>query len=819
MEYSIDKINEIIKGKLIKNNNLPVKYILIDSRTLTSPENSIFFALKGDRNDGHNYINDLYDRNVRNFIISNETIDLSAFNEANFIIVDDTLKALHKFTAFHRKQFDIPIIGITGSNGKTIIKEWIYEILNTTKNIVRNPKSYNSQIGVPLSVWLINKDNDLGIFEAGISKFGEMTNLQKIINPTIGVFSNIGEAHQENFIDFKQKISEKLKLFYNSKVLIYSKDHSLIDSQIQEDVNLEDCELFTWSTKFPANVSIGKIQKQTNKTIIPANYDNKKIEIEIPFTDDASIENSINVLVVLLYLKIDKDVIINGFKNLNPIAMRLELKTGEKNCIIINDSYNSDINSLNIALDFLNQQKQNKTKTLILSDILQTGKDIKILYKEINKLLEQKQIDKLIGIGTEIKSQAKIFKIESYFFNNTDNFLNNLPNFENEIILLKGARNFEFERISNILQQKFHDTVLEINLNSIIKNLNYYKSLLKPKTKLMVMVKAFSYGSGMYEIANLLQYHKVDYLTVAFADEGIQLRKSGITLPIMVMNPEQNTFDSIIKFRLEPEIYNFTVLEKFYDAVRRNGLVIYPIHLKIDTGMKRLGFEESEIDDLINNIKTKPEFNIKSILSHLVGSDEEIHDKFSELQISRFLKISEKISNNYNYKIYKHILNSSGIERFANAQFDMVRLGIGLYGFSPNNQDKLEPVNSLKTVISQIKTVKVGETVGYGRKGKVTRDSKIAILPIGYADGLNRRLSNGVGKFFINNNKVPVIGNICMDMCMIDITDIDNVKEGDIVEIFGKNNPINQIAKSIDTIPYEILTGISQRVKRIFYHE
>ena len=818
MEYNIDNLYEIFGGELIKQNDLSIKHLLIDSRTLTSPENSIFFALKGERNNGHDYIQDLYNKNVRNFIISDKINDINSFKNANFIIVDDTLKALHKLTAYHRKQFDIQVIGITGSNGKTIIKEWLYEILNSQLNIVRNPKSYNSQIGVPLSVWLMNDDNNLGIFEAGISQFGEMSNLQKIINPTIGIFTNIGEAHQENFIDFKQKISEKLKLFYDCKVLIYSKDHNLIDLQIQEERNLEGCELFTWSTKFPADISINKIQKQNNFTKISANYKNKQITIETPFTDDASIENSIHVLATLIYLKIDENIIIDGFKNLNPVAMRLELKKGEKNCTIINDSYNSDINSLNIALDFLNQQKQNKTKTLILSDILQTGKDIEMLYKEINKLLEQKNIDKLIGIGEEIKSQSHIFKIKSHFFDNTDDFLDNLPNFENEVILLKGARSFEFERISNVLQQKFHDTILEINLNSVVKNLNYYKSLLKPETKLMVMVKAFSYGSGMYEIANLLQYHKVDYLTVAFADEGIQLRKAGITLPIMVMNPEQNTFDSIIKYRLEPEIYNFTVLEKFYDTVRHNGLVIYPVHLKIDTGMKRLGFEEHEIDKLIENLKTKTEFSIKSILSHLAGSDEEIHDKFTELQISRFIKIADKISKNYDYKIYKHILNSSGIERFADAQFDMVRLGIGLYGFSPNNQEKLEPVSSLKTVISQIKTVKAGETIGYSRKGKVTRDSRIAILPIGYADGLNRRLSNGVGKFSVNRKTVPVIGNICMDMCMIDVTDVD-AKEGDVVEIFGKKISINQIAKSIDTIPYEILTGISQRVKRVFYHE
>ncbi len=818
MQYEISEINNILKGTLTKSVDYKIRYLLIDSRTLIAPEETLFFAITGKRNNGHNFIETLYNSRVRNFVVSELPKNINDFVDANFILVEDTSKALQELSIHHRLRFNIPVIGIAGSNGKTIIKEWIYDLLSQDRSVVRSPRSFNSQYGVPLSVWLLTENTEIAVFEAGISKLDEMSKLEKIIKPTIGIITNIGEAHQENFIDYRHKISEKLKLFQNCKTLIYCRDHQLIETQVQVDSQYTNCEYLTWSTKYPADLFVNKINKQENSTSISAKFNNKEININIPFVDDASVENSIHCWLLMLHLNYNADNISRLFNNLSQVAMRLELKEGRDNCTIINDSYNSDISSLNIALDFLNQQKQQKNKTVVLSDILQSGKDITALYSEVSDLLSQKKIDRLIGIGKDIKSQANLFKLKSCFFESTEEFLSTIPKFENDIILLKGARKFEFEKISNTLQQKVHETVLEINLNSVVDNLNYYKSQLNKDVQLMVMVKAFSYGSGMYEIANLLQYHHVDYLTVAFADEGVELRKAGISLPIMVMNPEKYSFDALIKYRLEPEIYSFSVLNEFYDAIRKNSLVMYPVHLKIDTGMKRLGFEEEEIDELIKNLETKPEFKIKTIFSHLVASDDAQHDTFTQNQFYKFDRITKKIKSIFDYKILIHILNSSGIERFKNAQYDMVRLGIGLYGFSPNNQNKLKNVSVLKTVISQIKTVKAGDSIGYNRKGIAEKDIKIAILPIGYADGLNRKLSNGKGELSVNGKLAKIIGNICMDMCMIDITNIE-AKEGDRVIIFGNENPVYKMADALGTIPYEILTSISQRVKRVYFHE
>ena len=819
--YNIENIAKIVKGKLLMGgNNNSIKYLINDSRSIISPEQSLFFAIIGERRDGHDFILDLYTKGVKNFIVSKTIKELEKFSDCNFIIVENTINALHYLTIFHRNRFNIPIIGITGSNGKTIIKEWLFQILNKDFNIVRSPKSYNSQIGVPLSVWLLENNTTLGIFEAGISKVSEMNNLQKIINPEIGIFTNISEAHQENFINHKHKIKEKLKLFTNCKKIIYCKDYQLIDSQIHKNGFFENSELFTWSKKYPADLYINQEIKKNGTTDIFATYKNTKINIEIPFIDDASIENSIHVWSLMLYLEYDNDEIKKRILNLSPIAMRLELKEGLNNCIIINDSYNSDIGSLSIAIDFLNQQKQYKKKTLILSDILQSGVDEKMLYKEIATLAAEKKIDKIIGIGEQISKQAKSFNIDKEFFFSTDAFFKSITDgkLKNEAILLKGARKFGFEKISKALQQKTHDTVLEINLNAIISNLNYYRSLLLPKTKIMCMVKAFSYGSGIYEIANLLQHQKIDYLTVAYIDEGVQLRSAGITLPIMVMNPEKASFDVMIDNHLEPEIYNFSGLDSFIQAITKQGVANYPIHIKIDTGMKRLGFEDSEIPLLIQQLKGNNSLEIKSIFSHLVASDESIHDEFTHQQVEIFKNLSSSIIKRFPYPILRHILNTSGIERFKDYQFNMVRLGIGMYGISSVKPEKLETVSTLKSIISQIKSVDKGTTIGYGRSGVVSKKSLIATIPIGYADGLNRKLGNGVGAVIINGKKTSIIGNICMDMCMVDISTID-AKEGDEVLIFGKEYPVTKLAEQIGTIPYEIFTSISQRVKRVYFQE
>ncbi len=802
-----------------------IKDLLIDSRKMNNPLTSLFFAIKGDRHDGHAYIHDVYEKGVRNFVVSELPANIEQFDNANFILVKDTLAALQLLCAKHRSKFTIPIIGITGSNGKTIVKEWLNQLMREDKNCVRSPKSFNSQVGVPLSVWQINEEHDFGIFEAGISKPNEMKLLEPIIQPTIGVITNIGKAHDENFENQKQKVDEKLKLFIHSEVIIYCKDYLLVHEEITTNRTLKETKIFTWSKKLRADLLIGRITKSTADTEIQGIFKNNFISISIPFIDEASIENAIHCWATLLYLGYDNVVIAKRMHFLSPVAMRLELKEGINNCSIINDSYNSDLSSLAIALDFLNQQKQHPKKTLVLSDILQSGQNNEALYKEVAELIHKKGVSRLIGIGEGISSQQHLFNIEKQFYKSTADFLQQFNNsfFSDETVLLKGARAFGFEAISNIIQQKAHETVLEINLNAIIHNLNYFRSKLKPDTKIMAMVKAFSYGSGSFEIANVLQFHRIDYLAVAYADEGVELRRSGITLPIMVMNPEEQSYDAMIQYQLEPEIYSFRVLGLFEETLKRSDRkneTPMPIHIKLDTGMHRLGFDENEVNELIVRVKNNKLLTIKSIFSHLAGTDEPEHDDFTWHQIKLFKEMSEKIRAHFSYPIIHHILNSAGISRFPDAQFDMVRLGIGLYGIGANQteQIQLQNVSTLKTSISQIKNIPVNQTIGYSRKGVANRDIRIATVPIGYADGLSRKLSNGKGKMIINGKPAPIIGNVCMDMCMIDITDI-NANEQDEVIVFGDAYPIKQIADDVGTIPYEILTNISRRVKRVYYQE
>ena len=820
--YNIEKISEILQADaLISNPNEEIEYILTDSRKVIHAEKSLFFALVGLRHNGHKFIKDLYEKGVRNFVLSDKSVSVP--ENCNVLFVNNTLEALQELASFHRSQYNLPIIAITGSNGKTVVKEWLYQLLKEDKNIVRSPKSYNSQIGVPLSVWQINKEHELGIFEAGISIPGEMDKLQKIIQPNIAIFTNIGDAHAENFLNIEQKISEKIKLFAISETIIYCKDYTLIDSALK--AAYPDKKTIVWSKKSKADLQIAKIEKKNNECFIQGIYHNHFLEITIPFSDDASIENAINCWLCLLHLGIDENKISERMKHLNPIEMRLELKEGINNCSIVNDSYNSDTISLNIALDFISQQKQHQKRTVILSDILQTGKTEEALYKEVALMLEQRNITRLIGIGEAISRQKNLFKQECWFYKNTEDFIRHFNHalFQNEIILLKGARIFGFEQIIKHLQQKAHETVMEINLNAIINNFNYYKSKLKPDTKLMVMVKAFSYGSGSFEIANILQFNHADYLAVAYADEGIELRKAGITLPIMVMNPELHSYDNMIKYQLEPEIFSFRVLHLFTEALQRNGHLLnnpFPIHIKLDTGMHRLGFVEDDLNELIIRLKNNKQLKIQSVFSHLAGSDESALDDFTRYQINVFQKMSAEIQVHFNYPILRHILNSAGISRFPEAQFEMVRLGIGLHGIGANEHEQsfLQQVSCLKTTISQIKQVKQGDTVGYGRKGKAEKDMIIATVPIGYADGYNRKLSNGIGYMLVNKKKAPIIGNICMDMCMLDVTGI-NCKEGDEVLVFGEELPVTIIAEQLNTIPYEIFTSISRRVKRIYFQE
>ncbi len=823
MDYSTKKIAEIIAGILHGEGSNGVEELLIDSRKLSNAEVSLFFAIKGDRHDGHKYLPELFDKGVRSFVVSSMPSSIETFKGACFIVVENTLNALQALCAFHRTQFAIPVVGITGSNGKTIVKEWMYQLLRDDKNIVRSPKSFNSQVGVPLSVWQLNKEHELGLFEAGISMPHEMVKLAPIVNPSIGVFTNIGEAHSENFESQEQKVQEKLRLFDNCKHIIYCSDYELIDQAIGNAS--ASINRFSWSRKSKADLQIGKISIEETETTIQGVYDNDFIDITIPFTDDASIENVIHCWALMLLLKYNNEQIKERMVRLSPIAMRLELKEGVNNCSVINDSYNSDLGSLAIALDFLNQQKQHPNKTLVLSDILQSGKNKEALYQEVANLVNEKGVTRIIGIGKDISSEQDKFTIKGAFFNSTEEFLKVYDNsyFKDETVLLKGARPFGFEAINKALQQKAHKTVLEINLNAIVHNLNYYRSKLKPETKIMAMVKAFSYGSGSFEIANILQFHHIDYLAVAYADEGVELRKAGITVPIMVMNPEEDGYDAMIEHNLEPEIFSLGSLSLFENSIKKHTIdKAHPIriHIKVDTGMHRLGFDTSEINELIVRVKNNPSLQIASVFSHLAASDDIEHKDFTLSQINKLEAAHAIMQAQVQAPIMKHILNSAGIANYNEAQFDMVRLGIGLYGVGANEEEQqlLQNVSSLRTTISQIKTVPANETIGYSRVGKANSDMRIAILPIGYADGLNRKLSNGKGYVMVQGKLAPIVGNVCMDMCMVDITTIA-AKEGEEVLIFGNEHSILSVANAIGTIPYEVLTNVSRRVKRVYYQE
>lgn len=828
-EYQINEIVEIVQGDFYPGTSKrnAIRDILIDSRRLISAQKCMFIALSSKRNNGHNYIEELYDKGIRNFMVMALPENIKSFEKANFVKVANTLTALQLLTAHHRSNFEIPVVGITGSNGKTIIKEWLYQLMRQDKNIIRSPKSYNSQIGVPLSVWQMNKDHELAVFEAGISETEEMEKLRNIIEPNIGLFTNIGHAHDENFINLEQKAGEKLKLFTKVDTLIYCADHPIIKGAIIRSGILNRIKGFTWSYKEDADLHSISLEKKNGFTEIKGVYKESGLSIQIPFSDDASIENAIHCWVLMLHLGYNEKTMQERMQKLAPIAMRLEMKEGINNCSVINDSYNSDINSLSIALDFLKQQKQHSKKTIVLSDILQSGQNELNLYDHISELLESRGIQKLIGIGNSISSHSERFNMEKYFFTSTEAFLNNFPftSFQNETILLKGARIFEFEQISKALQQKAHETVLEINLNSLVNNLNYYRNKLKdPATKIMAMVKAFSYGSGSFEIANVLQFHHIDYLTVAYADEGVELRKAGINTPIMVMNPDWQSFDSIIKHNLEPEIYSFRILDFLEKSIKENIIPAnkpIKIHIKLDTGMHRLGFEEHDLAELLERLKQNKSVYLQSVFSHLAASSNKDYDDFTRQQIQRFEKMSnEIISHADDHPVYRHILNSGGINRFPEAQFDMVRLGIGMYGVSSDEEERaeLENVSTLRSTISQIKRIKTKDTIGYDRAAKAEKDMIIAIIPVGYADGIRMGLGHGVGKFLINGKFAPIVGSVNMDMCMVDISDIQ-VVEGEEVIIFGKDYPIWKVAEAINTIPYEILTGISRRVKRIYFQE
>lgn len=832
MQYSIQQISEIIGGEFVlaEPTEAMIEHILLDSRQVAFPLCSLFVALPGRQRDGHEFIEDLQKEGVRNFLISKELPAGLALPTANYLKVPDTTAALQALAAYHRGQFDIPVIGITGSNGKTVVKEWLFQLLRKDHHIVRSPKSYNSQIGVPLSILQMEPKHELAIFEAGISEVGEMEKLAGIIRPTIGVFTNLGEAHSEGFVSMEEKGREKWKLFERVKAVVSNAGFTGYFSGSGKP------QFFTWSkNESTSQVKVLSIEKSIGGTRLFFGFNGEKVKCDLRATDAASIENAITCFTVLTYLGYSALVIAERLKKLEPVAMRLELREALNGCTLVNDSYNSDLTSLRIALEFLEQQSQNPKRTIILSDILQSGKSPSELYAQVADLLKEKKVNRFVGIGKEVEVLEKLLpsKIEKTFFENTSDFFSAYPGllFQNETILLKGARDFGFEKIAERLASKVHQTVLEVNLSALLHNLRVYQSHLRPGTEMMVMVKASAYGSGSVQVAKLLEFQQVDYLSVAYADEGVELREAGIQLPIMVLNPEEATFDSLLRYRLEPEIYSLGLLNRFISFLEENGGGrTVNVHLKLDTGMHRLGFEKKELAELLQSPIASESGNqpvtVKSIFTHLAASESSTHDEFSNRQIEQFERMYERIASALGYRPMRHVLNSGGIVRFPEKQMEMVRLGIGLYGIDSSGlvQEKLQTVNTLRATVSQVKKVAQGETVGYGRKGIADSEMTIATISIGYADGLLRRSGNGRFRVLIRGERASIFGAVCMDMTMVDVSHVPDVSVGDEVIVFGESQegiqlPVQELADCLGTIPYEIFTSISERVKRVYVQE
>lgn len=806
-----------------------IDYILIDSRNCIYADKSIFFALTSKTGNGHKYVDELLGQGVKNFVVSQYN---EAWNnqDANFWVVENTLSALQFLVGEHRKQFDIPVIGITGSNGKTIVKEWLYALLQPYYRCIRSPKSFNSQIGVPLSVWQMRPEHQLGIFEAGISTILEMQHIAPIISPTIGIFTNLGTAHQEGFESTQQKLYEKLQLFTHAQTLVYCKEYPIESLAAQL---LPNTQLVSWNYDDPSATINVHIEAQTTtqtklwvqpKNIAPnhqitasSHHPSEAHCYTLPFADKASLENAINVLVTCMLLG-HSDV---DTQLLHPVSMRLSIKQGLNNCLLIDDAYTADLEGLHVALSMLSAQAAGKTigRTVILSDMLQTGMNDEDLYLAVSSLLKEKKIDTLIGIGNVLPKFGHLFPMQTQFYATTQQFLDTHPSFQNQIILIKGARMFQLEQITAYLEQKRHETVMEINLNALVHNFKHLRSFLQPETKTVAMIKANAYGCGAVTIAQTLSHFHCDYFGVAVADEGVELRKAGIRTPIIVMNPEPSSFNLLLDNNLEPEIYSFAELQRFMAFADKQGVTHYPIHLKFDTGMHRLGFEKKDLPLLISILKHTNVIKVASAFSHLAAAEDPAMDAFTKNQIDLFEDCTSTLQKALPYSFLRHILNTSGIQRFPLHQYEMVRMGIGLYGVGIDDASPIQNVATLKTVILQIKELKQGETIGYNRKGVLLRDSKVAAIPIGYADGLDRAFGGGNGFALVRGQKAPFLGNICMDVCMIDVTDIEDVSENDTVTIFGDELTISLLAEKTNTIPYEILTGVSARVKRVYYQE
>lgn len=796
-----------------------VSRLLIDSRLLQAPENSVFFSIEGPHHDGHDYVEELYEKGVRHFVLS-RPMDFSTMPDANVWLCDSTIHCLQQLATHHRQLFDLPVIGITGSNGKTIVKEWLFQLLHPDFHIVRSPKSFNSQVGVPLSVWQLQPEHQLGIFEAGVSRMGEMEKLAPVIRCNIGLFTNIGQAHKEGFPSIEAKIDQKLQLFEYADVILYCRD----DERVARAIAALGKPTFSWSRKSEATLRIRAVEAREEGSRIDAEYKGTRFSFNIPFTDEASIENAIHCCAVLLYLNVPVNDIQERMPLLEPVAMRLEVRIGVNDCSVVNDSYNLDLTALSAALAYLHRQRHHARRTLILSDILQSGEPPEQLYEKVARLIGEAGVHRLIGIGKDIPVIARHLppEVEARFFPDTDAFLNTQQHrdFHDEAILVKGARPFSFERIARRLSRKVHQTELEVDINALIHNVRVFQQWLRPGTKTMVMVKAAAYGSGSLEVARALEFHKADYLAVAYADEGIELREGGVGLPIMVLNPEEAVFDGILRYRLEPELYSPALLRRFGRFTREAGARAVA-HLKLDTGMHRLGFDADNLDEAIDLLNENPQLEVRSIFSHLAAGEAPEHDNFTLDQAARFEALYERLAGALGYRPMRHLLNSSGIIRFPQYQMDMVRLGIGTYGIDGTGlvQAQLRTVLTLRARISQVKHLLPGETVSYGRSGLIEKPSRIATVSIGYADGLPRAVSNGRFRLLVRGQRAPIVGNVCMDMCMIDVTHIPQAMEGDEVVVFGEEPTAEELARVMGTIPYEVFTSVSPRVRRVYVQE
>ncbi len=832
--YSLEEVQRIIGARWLQRGSTEdgVQQLLLDSRGIASHRGALFFALAGPRHDGHRFVSAAYAAGVRQFVVRQD-VPLPDLPGASVLGVPDTLQALQTLAAHHRRRFSLPVIGITGSNGKTIVKEWLHHLIGRRHRVVRSPKSYNSQVGVPLSVWAIEAEHTLGIFEAGISQMGEMARLSRIIQPQIGIFTNIGPAHREGFPSEEVKLQEKMRLFDAAEQLVFCADHHPIAAAAEAWVGRQPGRrLFAWTLKGCASASVrfyrvGSKRSNGLETVLRVERywpegGAERCRLVLPFADEASIENACHCIAVLLLLGVPVRAFRPRLKQLEPIDMRLSWKPGVNRCAVLDDSYSNDPASLRIALQAARQQWRDGRITLILSDFLQAGANKRRLYTSVAQLLRDYRIDRLIAVGSAVRlleeELSAVMSVAAY--PDTDALLQDLPrlDFHDELIIVKGARAFAFERVVRRLEQKAHRTVLEVSLDAVAHNLGVFSRYLTPGTKIMVMLKAAGYGSGAVELGRVLAFHGVDYLGVAYAAEGVELRQGKIRLPILVLNPEPSAFDTILRHQLEPEVYSAGLLEELIGAVGRRHSIL--VHLKLDTGMHRLGLTAGDLPAVLERLKQYPNLRVQSVFSHLVASDASQHDAFTHAQAAEFIRLYEQVAQALGYRPLRHLVNSAGIARFPQYHFDMVRLGIGLYGVAGGSvADRLRPVHTLKASVSQVKTLPAGATVGYQRKGRLLRPSRIATISIGYADGLLRLAGNGRFSVLIRGRRAPTVGNICMDMAMVDVTDIPGVQEGDEVTIFGEQPTLQELAECLQTIPYEVLTNISERVKRIYWQE